>query len=92
MFVMFRFELKLSVTISNWVTSYTLHGVGLCWRDSDSSRLPSVIQCRSRSRAEFSGTRLGINQPAPAVPGLSALSSLMRCDVCGVARVDTTHM
>ena len=30
MFVMFRFELKLSVTISNWVTSYTLHGVGLC--------------------------------------------------------------
>ena len=42
MFVMFRFELKLSVTISNWVTSYTLHGVGLCWRDS--SRLPSVIR------------------------------------------------
>ena len=46
MFVMFRFELKLSVTISNWVTSYMLHGaslpsVGLCGRDS--SRLPSAV-------------------------------------------------
>ena len=29
MFVMFRFELKLSVTISNWVTSYMLHGASL---------------------------------------------------------------
>ena len=29
MFVMFRFELKLSVTISIWVTCYMLHGASL---------------------------------------------------------------